>query len=72
MALPLMHHGMLILGLPYTESALSHTTTGGTPYGASHVAGVDNDRPLSKDEQQLCFALGKRLAQTAIRLGQEG
>lgn len=65
MMLPLLHHGMIIVGLPYTERALMHTTGGGTPYGASHVAGPDGDRPLSKDEQTLCQALGERLARVA-------
>ncbi|MFQ5993707.1 MAG: NAD(P)H:quinone oxidoreductase [Acidiferrobacterales bacterium] len=62
MVLPLMHHGMIIVGLPYTEKALMRTTTGGTPYGASHVAGLDSSLPLSADEKDLCRALGKRLA----------
>ncbi len=68
MMLPLMHHGMLIAGLPYNESALIHTKTGGTPYGASHVAGSDNQQPLSEDEQELCRALGKRVAQITTGL----
>lgn len=68
MMLPLMHHGMLLIGLPYTESALSQTQTGGTPYGASHVAGSLNDHPISADEKTLCLALGKRLAETALTL----
>jgi len=68
MMLPLLHHGMLILGLPYTEVALNRTQTGGTPYGASHVAGPDSDRPISQDEKDLCQALGKRLATVAKRL----
>lgn len=69
MMLPLLHHGMLLLGLPYTESALSATTSGGTPYGASHVAGTaSNARPLSRDEEVLCQALGKRVAETAQKL----
>jgi len=67
MMLPLLHHGMLLLGLPYTEAALNHTATGGTPYGASHVAGSDR-RPLSADEITLCQALGERLARTARAL----
>lgn len=62
MILPLMHHGMLIAGLPYSESALGETTTGGTPYGASHYAGAKSDNPISKDEKQLCKALGARVA----------
>ena len=69
MMLPLLHHGMLLLGLPYSESALSRTTTGGTPYGASHVAGPNNDRPLSEEERVLCRALGARLAAVAKTMG---
>ncbi len=68
MMLPLLHHGMLLLGLPYSEPSLAATSTGGTPYGASHVAGALNDRPISAEEKQLCLALGKRLAETALRL----
>ncbi len=65
MMLPLFHHGMIVLGLPYSEPALWSTTTGGTPYGASHVAGTNSDRPISDDERNLCIALGKRLATVA-------
>ena len=68
MMLPLLHHGMVIVGLPYTEPALISTASGGTPYGASHVAGIDSDRPLSDDEKALCQALGTRLATLAKRL----
>jgi len=68
MMLPLMHHGMVIVGLPYSEPALSATNSGGTPYGASHVGGAMDDRPISEDEKQLCLALGKRLAETALKL----
>ncbi|MGQ3056645.1 MAG: NAD(P)H:quinone oxidoreductase, partial [Nevskia sp.] len=69
MMLPLLHHGMVLVGLPYTEPALSATDTGGTPYGASHVAGSSGKpRPLSRDETTLCLALGKRLAETARKL----
>ena len=68
MMLPLMHHGMLIVGLPYTAPELSTTETGGTPYGASHVAGSASDRPISADEKTLCIALGKRLAGIALKL----
>lgn len=68
MMLPLVHHGMLMVGLPYTEPALLSTTTGGTPYGASHVAGAASDRPLSADEKKLCIALGQRLATIALKL----
>jgi NAD(P)H dehydrogenase (quinone) len=68
MMLPLLHHGMLILGLPYTETDLLRTETGGTPYGPSHTAGADSKRPLSEEEKNLCRALGKRLAETAFKL----
>ena len=68
MMLPLLHHGMLILGLPYTESALVLTASGGTPYGPSHVAGVGNDRALTDHERQLCLAQGRRLAEVALKL----
>jgi NAD(P)H dehydrogenase (quinone) len=68
MMLPLLHHGMLITGLPYSEPQLSTTTTGGTPYGASHIGGSMDDRPISDDERKLCIALGKRLAETALKL----
>ena len=73
MALPLLHHGMLYCGLPYSESALSTTTSGGTPYGASHVTGADGSLPLSNDEEDLCVALGKRVGRLAmqLRLGQD-
>ena len=69
MMFPLLHHGMLVLGLPYTEPALTSTASGGTPYGASHVAGPQDDRPLSEDEQVLARALGRRVADLARRLG---
>jgi len=62
MMLPLLHHGMLISGLPYTESELLTTSTGGTPYGPTHVSGEKSDLPLSTEEKALCMALGKRLA----------
>ena len=68
MMLPLLHHGMLIVGIPYTEHALTATIDGGTPYGASHVAGAANDRAVSETEKQLAFALGKRLAGAAQKL----
>jgi len=68
MMLPLLHHGMLVLGLPYTRTELLHTTTGGTPYGASHLAGVESNLPLSEDERRLCHAIGQRLASTARAL----
>lgn len=68
MMLPLLHHGMLIVGLPYTLAEVNNTTSGGTPYGASHWAGAADERPLAAEERTLCLALGKRLAETAIRL----
>ena len=68
MMMPLLHHGMLIVGLPYTEPDLLTTTNGGTPYGASHVAGATSDRPVTDEEKRLCIALGKRLAETAFKL----
>jgi NAD(P)H dehydrogenase (quinone) len=68
MMLPLLHHGMVIVGLPYSEPELSTTQSGGTPYGASHVAGVANDLAISDAEKKLCMALGRRLAQTALKL----
>ena len=72
MMLPLLHHGMIITGLPYTEKALNTTTTGGTPYGASHVAGTGNANPISEEEHKLCVALGKRVAGLAARLTEPG
>jgi len=69
MMLPLLHHGMLIVGLPYSEPALTATTTGGTPYGPSHLAGANDERPLSEHERELCIALGRRLARLASKLG---
>lgn len=71
MMLPLLHHGMLLLGLPYSEAALSSTRSGGTPYGASHVAGSMNDQPLTDEEKKLCIAQGKRLAETALKLSEK-
>lgn len=68
MMLPLLHHGMLIVGLPYTEADLLNTTSGGTPYGASHLAGVSSDAPITEHERKLSIALGRRLAQIAVKL----
>ena len=68
MMLPLLHHGAMVLGIPFTEAALNTTTSGGTPYGASHVSGVDGQRALSADEKLLARALGRRVAQVALRL----
>jgi NAD(P)H dehydrogenase (quinone) len=72
MMLPLLHHGMLIVGLPYSETALNETKTGGTPYGASHVTGTKGGQALSEDEKKLCQALGERLADTALHLSRHG
>lgn len=69
MLLPLLHHGMVFCGIPYTEAALNTTSSGGTPYGASHLAGVDNRRDISPEESQLCLALGQRVARLALKLG---
>lgn len=71
MMLPLLHHGMVLMGLPYTESALNMTQTGGTPYGATHVSGLSNDNPLSAEEIILAKHLGTRLAKMAKLLMQE-
>ena len=68
MMLPLLHNGMLILGIPYTETVLSTTREGGTPYGASHVSGGDGNTSSSEHEKQLAVALGRRLAETAKKL----
>src|SRR5688500_4962132 len=69
MMLPLLHHGMLVMGLPYTQPELNATRAGGTPYGASHFAGVADDQPISDAERTLCIAQGKRLAELALKLG---
>jgi len=71
MMLPLLHHGMLIVGLPYTESSLMTTGSGGSPYGATHWSGIKGDQALSDDTRTLAIALGKRLAHTAARLHQD-
>lgn len=68
MMLPLLHHGMVISGIPFSEAALSQTQTGGTPYGASHLAGAGGRPVLSSEEQQLAFAQGRRLAELAVKL----
>ena len=68
MMLPLLHHGMLIVGIPYTEPDLNSTRSGGTPYGATHVSGSANDRPVTDEEARLAFALGKRLATVARKV----
>lgn len=68
MLLPLLHHGMVVVGIPYGEAALSATVSGGTPYGASHVAGPGDDQPLTEDEKILARALGRRIATLATRI----
>ena len=68
MMMPLLHHGMVIVGLPYTEPDLNATRSGGTPYGATHVSGPANDRAVTDEESRLAFALGKRLATIAKKL----
>ena len=68
MQLPLLHHGMLIVGVPYSETHLFTTTTGGTPYGPSHLAGMESDHALDDAEKSICKTLGKRLAITALKL----
>jgi NAD(P)H dehydrogenase (quinone) len=70
MMLPLFHHGMLLMGLPYSEVALTETQSGGTPYGASHIAGSNGNQPLTADEIALAKTMGKRLAETALQLSQ--
>jgi len=71
MMIPLLHHGMMVLGLPFSETDILTTTSGGTPYGASHWAGNDSDQPMSEEEKRLCRALGKRLAEAAQALIRE-
>jgi NAD(P)H dehydrogenase (quinone) len=71
MMFPLIHHGMIMCGIPYKEATLFSTTTGGTPYGATHVAGPDSNKPLSEDELILCQAQGRRLADLSVRLQQK-
>ncbi len=68
MMLPLLHHGMLVMGIPYIEAEITTTTEGGTPYGASHVSGVWGEKPICETEASLCKKIGKRLAQTALKL----
>jgi len=68
MMLPLLHHGMLIVGIPYSAPDLSATTSGGTPYGASHYAGPRSDLPVTEHEKRLCMVLGRRLAEIAVKL----
>ena len=68
MMLPLLHHGMLVMGIPPTEAQLDATKSGGTPYGASHVSGFTDDRPITDAERTLAIAQGKRLAELAVKL----
>ena len=68
MMLPLLHHGMVIVGTPYTEPELTATASGGTPYGASHHAGSVGGQPITEPERKLCIALGRRLAEIAVKL----
>ncbi len=68
MIIPLLHHGMLITGIPYSVPELSTTTSGGTPYGASHTSGLTGTNPITPDEQAICRALGKRVAEIAVKL----
>jgi len=70
MMLPLLHHGMLIVGLPYTERELFDTRSGGSPYGATHVSGLASDRAFDDAERSLCRALGRRLATVAMKLAE--
>ena len=68
MMIPLFHHGLMVLGLPYTHPELMTTASGGTPYGASHWSGLDGKKVITEDEKRLAIALGKRLAETAVKL----
>lgn len=68
MMIPLMHHGMLLMGIPYSEPDLMSTTSGGSPYGLTHLAHADGRAPISPEEQRLAKAQGKRLAETALKL----
>ena len=68
MMLPLLHHGMVIMGVPYSEPALMSTRSGGTPYGASHVAGIESNIKITEDEKQICMTMGARLAELSLKL----
>ena len=68
MMIPLLHHGMMVMGLPYTHPELMNTASGGSPYGATHWAGVDGKRPVTEEERTLTIALGRRLAEAALKL----
>ena len=69
MMIPLLHHGMLIMGLPYTHPELMTTASGGSPYGPTHWSGIDGNKNITDDEKRLAVAMGKRLAETAVKLG---
>ena len=68
MMVPLLHHGMMVMGLPYTHPELMTTTSGGSPYGATHWSGLDGKKPFTEDEKRLAVAMGRRLAETAVKL----
>jgi NAD(P)H dehydrogenase (quinone) len=68
MMIPLFHHGLMVMGLPYTNPELMTTSSGGTPYGASHWSGLDGKKTITEDEKRLALALGRRLAETALKL----
>lgn len=68
MMIPLLHHGMMIMGLPYSNPELMTTSSGGSPYGPTHWSGIDGNKPITDDEKRLAIAMGKRLAETALRL----
>lgn len=68
MMVPLLHHGMMVMGLPYTHPELMTTTSGGSPYGASHWSGLDGKKPFTDDEKRLAVAMGRRLAEAAVKL----
>ena len=68
MMIPLLHHGMLVMGLPYTNPELMTTSSGGSPYGPTHWSGIDGNKPVTDDERRLAIAMGRRLAETAVKL----
>ncbi|GGZ10356.1 NAD(P)H:quinone oxidoreductase [Pseudoduganella plicata] len=72
MMIPLLHHGVMVMGLPYTNPDLMTTASGGTPYGASHWSGLDGKKPVTDEERRLAVAMGRRLAETAVRLAGGG
>jgi NAD(P)H dehydrogenase (quinone) len=72
MMIPLLHHGMLVMGLPYTHPELMTTSSGGSPYGATHWSGIDGDKQVTEDEKRLAIALGRRLAEAAAKLQPHG